>query len=269
VLQLAGDGQRWTGLRARGGVNTGGGNPAFHVAVLARRPDTVTIQSVPSRLPSVTAEVEPVYLRPLLRGRDVAAWRAVPARHIVLPHDPADLRRPVPEAELARTAPLTYAYLRQFQELLSERPERRRWRSEVWYTLYRIGPYTAGCWRVVWPHSGGGRLRAAVLPPADPAVPDQKVVLVPFDAPEPALFLCALLNSPPVRQAAAGSAGADASPNLVRRLVLPRFDGGNPAHRVIVDLARQAMMDGAEAAVAVAVARLFAPAGRGNFNNVR
>jgi SAM-dependent methyltransferase len=252
-LRLAAGGQRWTGLRARGGINTGGGNPAFHVAVLAQRPDTVTVRSVPSRLPPVTAEVEPAYLRPLLRGRDVAAWRAVPSGHIVLPHDPADLRRPVPETELARIAPLTYAYLLRFKDLLSARPERQRWRSEVWYTLFRLGPYTAGCWRVVWPHSAGGRLRAAVLPPDNPAVPDQKVVLVPFDAPEPALFLCALLNSAPVRRAAAHSAGMDASPNLVRRLVLPRFDGADPAHRAIVDCARQ----GEPEAVAERAARLF------------
>jgi hypothetical protein len=252
-VRLAAGGQRWTGLRARGGINTGGGNPAFHVAVLARRADTVTVQSVPSRLPPVMAEVEPVYLRPLLRGRDVAAWRAVPSGHIVLPHDPADLRRPVPETELARIAPLTYAYLLQFKDLLSARPERRRWRSEVWYTLFRLGPYTAGCWRVVWPHSAGARLRAAVLPPDDPAVPDQKVVLVPFDAPEPALFLCALLNSAPVRRASAHSGGMDASPNLVRRLVLPRFDGADPAHRAIVDGAGA----GAWEAVAERAARLF------------
>lgn len=259
-LRLAGEGQRWTGLRARGGINTGGGNRAFHVVVLASRPGVATVQSAPSRrwpAAAVTGEVECAYLRPLLRGRDVAAWHAVPSGYIVLPHDPADLRRPVPERELARTAPGTYAYLRQFKDLLSARPERLRWRSEVWYTLFRLGPYTAGCWRVVWPHSAGGRLRAAVLSPEDPTVPDQKVVLVPFDAAEPALFLCALLNSPPVRRAAAGSGGMDASPNLVRRLALPRFDGADPAHRAVVDLARQAMVDGLGEPVAELATRLF------------
>jgi SAM-dependent methyltransferase len=233
---------RWTGLRARGGINTGGGNSAFHVEVLARRPGAATIRSVPSRrrpVEPVTAEVETTFLRPLLRGGDVAAWQATASGHIVLPHDAADLRRPVAETDLARAAPLTYAYLLQFKDLLASRKELRRWRSEVWYTLFRIGPYTAGCWRVVWPHSAGRRLRAAVLPPEDPAVPDQKVVLVPFDAPDPALFLCALLNCPTVGRVAAASAGMDASPNLVRRLALPRFDEAEPTHLAIVEAARR------------------------------
>jgi hypothetical protein len=213
------------------------------VEVLAAGPGVVTIRNRPSRrrpAELVTAQVESAYVRPLLRGGDVTAWRAVPSGHLVLPHDPRDLRRPVPEPDLAASAPFTYAYLRRFRDLLASRRELARWRAGTWYALFRIGPYTAGCWRVVWPHSGNGRLRAAVLPPDDPTVPDQKVVLVPFDAPEPALFLCALLNSAAVRRAAAGSGGLDASPNLVRRLALPRFDPADPTHRAIVALARRA-----------------------------
>lgn len=266
-LRLAGE-HRWTGLRARGGVNTGGGNSAFHVRLLTTSADTapatVTVRNLPSRrLPAevVTAEVESEFVRPLLRGRDVTPWRTQPSRHLVLPHDPADLRNPLPEPQLARAAPLTYAYLRRFRELLSSRPELRRWDSACWYSLFRIGPYTAGCWRVVWPHSGNGALRAAVLPPQDRTVPDQKVVLVPFETAEPALFLCALLNCAAVRRAAAGSAGMDASPNLIRRLVLPRFEPADPAHQGIVELARRAVAGESAAGqhAALAAAALFRP----------
>jgi hypothetical protein len=241
-LRLPSGVRRWSGLRARGGVNTGGANGAFYVEVLARGQGIATIRNAPSRrrpTETVTAEVETTYLRPLLRGSDVSAWQATPSGHIVLPHDPSDLRRPVAETDLAQSAPLTYAYLLQFKDLLSSRKELQRWRSEVWYTLFRIGPYTTGRWRVVWPHSAGRRLRAAVLPPDDPTVPDQKVVLVPFDAREPALFLCALLNCPTVRRLVAASAGMDASPNLVRRLPLPRFDEADAAHRAVVEAARR------------------------------
>jgi hypothetical protein len=45
----------------------------------------------------------------------------------------------------------------------------------------------------------------------------------------------------------------DASPNLVRRLVLPRFDGADPAHRAIVDRVGQ----GEPEAAAERAARLF------------
>jgi hypothetical protein len=254
-LRLAGGGRRWTGLRGRGGVNTGGGNGAFHVEVIGIADGVATVRT----RDGITAEVDTAYLRPLLRGRDVTAWRAVPSGHIVLPHHPADLRRPVPETDLAAVAPLTYAYLLQFKDLLASRKERQRWRADAWYALFRIGPYTAGCWRVVWPHSAGTRLRAAVLDPEDPTVPDQKVVLVPFDAPEPALFLCALLNCPVVRRVAAASAGLDASPNLVRRLVLPRYDRADAIHEAMVALARRAPDDEhARRSVSDLASRLFA-----------
>lgn len=255
-LRLNG-GERWSGLRARGGVNTGGGNGVFHVEVVSRRGRTATIRNLPSRrrpIDVTTADVEGRYLRPLLRGRDVSSWRAEPSAYIVLPHDPTDLRRPVAEDQLARTAPLTYAYLLRHRELLASRKELHRWKVDSWYTLFRIGRYTAQCWRVVWPHSANGRLRAAVLSPDDRAVPDQKVVLLPFEDVEPAMFLCALLNCGAVRQAASRSAGMDASPNLVRRLVLPRFDSASPKHQAIVELATQATGGAAEAQRAADVA---------------
>jgi hypothetical protein len=185
--------------------------------------------------------VESQYVRPLLRGKDVRAWRAAPSAHVILPHDDRDLRKPVPESRLAAEAPMVYEYLTKFKTLLSERKELQRWQSEVWYTLFRIGPYTANCWRVVWPHSANGQLRSTVLGPDDPTVPDQKVVLVPFGHRDPALFLCALLNSSAVRGAAAGSGGMDASPNLVQRLVLPRFDPGLSQHQAVVALAAAAL----------------------------
>jgi hypothetical protein len=242
-LKLAA-GERWSGLRARGGINTGGGNVVFYVEVLATGQDSVTVRNLPSRrqvADTVTAMVESRYVRPLLRGKDVRAWRATPSDHVILPHDDHDLRKPVPESRLAAEAPMLYEYLTTFKGLLSERKELRRWQSEAWYTLFRIGPYTANCWRVVWPHSANGQLRSTVLGPDDPTVPDQKVVLVPFDHRDPALFLCALLNSSAVRRAAAGSGGMDASPNLVQRLVLPRFDPGLSQHRAVVALAAAAL----------------------------
>jgi len=235
-LRLA-SGARWR-LRARGGVNTGGGNSAFYVDVLARAGGLLTIRNVPARrarIEVVTADLEPDYVRPLVRGRDVTPFRVRPSGAVVLPHRAEDLRRPVPEAELAATVPLTYAYLCRFRTLLAGRRELARWPSQAWYQLFRIGPYTAACYRVVWPTSANGQLKAAVLDRDDPAVPDQKVVLVPFDALEPALFLTALLNAAPVRAAAAGSAGLDASPNLMARLPLPEYDARR--HRRIVELA--------------------------------
>jgi len=255
-LRLA-TGDRWP-LRARGGINTGGGNSAFHVELLERRGDRVLVRSVPGRRSAtepVTAEIEATFVRPLLKGRDVRPFHARAGCHIVLPHRVDDLRKPLAEAELLRVAPDTYAYLDRFRSLLAGRPELARWPSTSWFQVFRIGPYTSGCFRVVWPTSANGALRAAVLDRDDPTVPDQKVVLVPFDEPDPAWFLAALLNSPTVRAAAAASAGLDASPNLVTRIPLPRYDAA--AHRHIVALTRASATPGAVAEADREITKLF------------
>ena len=89
------------------------------------------------------------------------------------PDGGSDIRNPLAESQLRSAAPRTYAYLSRFRSLLASRKELARWGGR-WYSLFRIGPYTTGCWRVVWPHSGAQAFRSAVLAPSDPAVPDQR-----------------------------------------------------------------------------------------------
>jgi N-6 DNA methylase len=237
-LVLLPDARRST-IVARGGINTGGGNGVFHVDVTAITEEVVTVRNRPSRgFPSrvMEAPIETEYVRPLLRGKDVGKWHAAPSGWIVVPHRVDDPRKPIEEETIGAKAPLLLAYLRTFHEELRTRKELARW-GGPWYSLFRIGFYTAGCWRVVWPCSAGQKLRAAVLTAEDRTVPDQSVVLVPFDSPEPAFFLCAVLNSSIVRSAIASGAGLDASPNLVRRIVLPSWDPHNDVHRAISGVA--------------------------------
>jgi hypothetical protein len=231
-------------LRARGGINTGGANSAFHVNVLDSREGIARVVNVLSRkasrdTPQIEMEIEQEYLRPLLRGRDIVAWKARPALSIVVPHEESDLRRTVPEETLAQNAPRTLAYLKVFEDLLSGRKELARWGGD-WYALFRIGAYTANCWRVVWPHSSGQNFRAALLTPEDRTVPDQKVILLPFDREDEAMFYMAVLNSNIVRELIRSSSGLDASPSLVKRLPLPQRNVSDTTQAEIVEFAHKA-----------------------------
>jgi len=129
----------------------------------------------------------------------------------VLPHAVTDLRRAIPEAQLSSRWPATYDYLLRFKRELTNRKELARW-GGPWYSLFRIGAYTLGCWRVVWAHSSSANVRAAVLAPTDPSVPDQKLVLIPFEERSQAYFVCAILNSSLMRGMIAGSSGFSPPP---------------------------------------------------------
>lgn len=260
-LELADGETRWA-IKARGGVNTGGGNGIFHVDVIDDTYREVRVRNRPSRgLPARThdAPVERPLVRPLLAGRDIRPWRASGKAFIVFPHRLDDLRKPYDEDTLAAEYPLALAYLSTFYDELSSRKELARW-GGAWYSLFRIGPYTADCWRVVWPSSSAAGLRAAVLEADDPTIPDQKVVVVPFDEPDPAYFLAALLNSTQVRKHAAAGHGLDASPSITSRLLLPAWNPSHDVHRRLAKLSVSAHETGhlSQSDLDTAVGRLYA-----------
>jgi hypothetical protein len=230
-------------VRARGGVNTGGGNGIFYVEEIEDLgADHVRVRNVvpkKSSAPVVEAVVEKAFVRPLVRGVDIVPWATDPKLSIVFPYGGSDIRTPLPEDELRAAAPLTLDYLESFRGLLESRKELARW-GGAWYSLFRIGPYTTNCWRVLWPHSGAQKFRSAVIGPDDLSIPDQKVVIVPFEDSASALLACAFLNSERVRQFVRASSSIDVSPSLLARLPLPTYDEDNPMLVEIVEAARRA-----------------------------
>ena len=102
--------------------------------------------------------IEPDLVYPLLRGRDVRRWQATPSAHIILANR-TDKLAGIPEAEMKRRWPKTYAYLKQFEGQSSKNLNAERCaaapatvsisnRSDPFYSMYNIGPYTIAEWKV-------------------------------------------------------------------------------------------------------------------------
>lgn len=256
--------------RAYAGSFTGGLNGAYWVDVLARRTDgTLLIRNLHDvgRIPvqQVESTVEPDLVYPLLRGRDVDRWRAQPSAWIVLAQDP-ETRSGYDTRWMRENLPLTFDYLSQFKDQLLARKSgvvRDLMAKGAFYSMYAIGPYTTGLWKVVWREQAAD-MTAAVCGPIDgrPVIPDHKLMSVPVGDPAEADFLCAVLNSKPVAAMVAGyTVSVSISTHVLEHVGIPRYDPANELHCEIAEVGRLAREMGAadEAALERLVSRLWSP----------
>jgi hypothetical protein len=240
--------------KAYEGVNTGGLSSCYWIKILEKRMDgNLVIENLSDvgkiKLDVVQAQVEQDLVYPLLRGRDVSRWRAESSAHIIMANR-TDKLGGIPESEMKRRWPKTYAYLNQF-EGNKENPERGTLRgralykqyfrpTDPFYSMYNVGPYTLAKWKVMWPEVGH-TVRAGVCGPQKvdsekPALPDHTVVAVSCNSGEEAHYICALLNSAPAQSAASGYIVLHPSPHVMEHIGIRIFDKKNPAHRRLSDL---------------------------------
>jgi hypothetical protein len=245
--------------RARGGVNTGGANPIFWLDVLAQGDSACEIRNIGKSLrgssPVVVAEVEQDAVYPLLRGADMRRWTAVPTKSILLLYSPDQPKKALPAEVVQRRLPKAWAFVSRFREQLESRKEYHRWRrSGPFYEVYRIGPYTFSPIKVAWQHTGYRKaLNVSVLDDRGrrPAIPDQKVILIPFDDVVEAHYVCAVLSSSVTAVLLDCYLGADASTHILDYVALRKFEPHDEDHRRLAALsiaAHQAAAGGAEIA---------------------
>jgi hypothetical protein len=111
---------------------------------------------------------------------------------------------------------------------LRERPAFKRYfKSDApFYSIFNIGDYTFSPWKVVW-REQASQLTAAVIGSVDskPILPDHKLMLVDVETQQEAHYLCAVLNSSPVRLAVA-SYGIEIQINthVLSNIAVPKFN---------------------------------------------
>jgi len=152
-------------------------------------------------VPKVTQAVEKDFVGALVRGKDVSRWKWSSELHIILPQNPDNPAKAVLESRLKTKYPKTFAYFRQFEKDIRGCALLKQFfdpASDPFYSSYNVGDYTFKPFKVVWKEICP-EIEAAVIQTNDRViVPDHKLVIVGFDDPKPAFFLCGLLNSSPV-----------------------------------------------------------------------
>ncbi len=232
-------------------------NAVYWIRVLEKRPNgELLIENLHDvgkiKVSHVQTVIEPDLVYPLLRGRDVQRWHADPSAHIILANR-TDKLAGIPESEMKRRWPKTFAYLKQF-EGDPKKPARGTLRgrsgyrqyfkpSDPFYSMYNIGPYTMVKWKVVW-NRIDTRLRATVVGVDQlqrPILTQETHTNAPMHSSQEAHYFAAAFNSSPcdllVRSYSMGKGFG--SPHVMQSLSIPLFNVSIDTHLSLSLLAKK------------------------------
>ncbi len=237
---------------AHAGVYSGGANGVYWVEKIGERPDGLAIirnitEGMKRAVDQVTAEIEPELLYPLLRGRDVRRWAAVPSACVIMVQDP-EARQGIAEERLQVECPKAYQYLKHFEPVLRQRksmPVRRLMESGPFYSMFAVGDYTFAPHKVVWAGIASDVMASAISSLDGKLVlPEHVHAFVGMKSRSEALYAAAVMNSTPFRAGAIAYSQVGgksfATPHILKHLRLPRYDPKSKAHKQLASLSRQA-----------------------------
>ena len=238
----------------REGLNTRGANGIYFVKAEIIGPRIIVTNLASEGRNDKVLEyklpIETEYLYPLLRGEDVAPFKATPANYIVVPHTSLHPSTPVSFSKLPK---MTREFFSTFRTLLENRKKFRNFEPAVrdWHGLYSVLDATFSPYKVVWREmaSGSGVIAAAVgsdvLPNGQKKIvlPDHKLAIVPCVTEAEADYVAGFLNSDVTNLIVRSYAVATGiSTHIMERIGLPRFSSKDPRHNELAKLAKQARL---------------------------
>jgi SAM-dependent methyltransferase len=200
------------------------------------------------KVQEVKEKIENTLVFPALRGRDINRWGVKPEIYVVFPVDAVE-KRPYSEVMMKEKWPRTCGYLTRFKTALKNRQSKAaKMLAErtVFYVMLGYGPYTISNFKVVWKRMSDDVFASVV---SHHKTPYGYKTLIPlgttaFFSPESegeAHYLCALINSMPVREhiKSYSSAGRGfGTPSVMEHVGIPKFDEKNSLHKKLSELSK-------------------------------
>jgi hypothetical protein len=224
-------------------------NGVYWLRILERRPEgLLVVENLndvgKKKVKQVRMVIEPDLVYPLLRGRDVGRWQAKPSACILMVQD-SQKRAGYDESWLKVQYPLTYAYLKEFENVLRERSGYKKYfdlQEDSFYSMYDVAEYTFAPYKVVWREQATS-LTASVVGShqGKPIIPDHKLMLIECLTASEAHYLCAMLNSNlAVFAAKCYAVETQTDTHIVENIRIPKFDSKNTSHLTLAKLSEQA-----------------------------
>lgn len=200
------------------------------------------------RVRKVEERVEPDLVYPAVRGADIERWGTKAEIYVLMVQDP-HRSEPYSETRMRKDWPHTYNYLTRFkQTLLSRGSKTVRELAErtAFYAMFGIGSYTVARYKVVWKRMASD-LVAAVISQTKTAfgwkmiIPTDTTSLFAAESENEAHYLCAILNSQPVRRfvKSYSSAGRGfGAPSVMEHVGIVKFNEKNKLHKRLSGLSK-------------------------------
>ncbi len=148
------------------GIHTYGANAVYFLNIVNQPNEATTLvknisHGAKRKVREIEVSIENSLLYPLLRGRDINRFLAIPNQKILLPYTLDG--KIIPESVMRVKYPKSYEYLSKFKVFLKSRSEyRRRGEKGVWYCLFSTYKEAFSNWKVVWKEQASS-ITAAVL----------------------------------------------------------------------------------------------------------
>jgi hypothetical protein len=205
-------------------------------------------EKVKTQIPKTEAIIEQDLVYPGLRGADIQRWKAIPQIYVLITHPASQI--PYPEEEMKEKWPRTYSYLVNFKSILLQRSLYKHFHqktSNPFYGQRLFGNYTFSLYKVVWKRMADDIVSAVVSQHKTQfgykvVIPLETVSFFATDSESEAHYLCAIINSKPVRDfiKSFSSAGRGfGTPSVMEHIAIPKFDPQNPLHQKLAEISKK------------------------------
>jgi len=201
-------------------------------------------------------KIESDLIYPAIQGPNIKRWGFNSDFFVLIVNDKNDPMKGYDESVMISKWPLTFAYLTQFRNELLERASYKKFhlkQGHPFYSQYNIGDYTFSRYKVVWKRMTTDIVATVVSEIKTlseektsfgykQVIPLDTTVFFPVDNESEAHYLCAIINSKPVRDfiKSFSSAGRGfGTPSVMEHVGIPKFDPKNPLHQKLAEISKK------------------------------
>ena len=200
-------------------------------------------------IPSVEERIESDLIFPIVSGREIERWKAVPINYIIMTQDPKT-SEPYPETIMKKDWPRTFNYFVKFKNILLTRGSntvRHLAERTSFYAMFGIGEYTVARYKVVWKRMANDIFASVISQFKTPfgykkIIPSDTTSLFATTNNNEAHYICAIINSTTIREfiKSFSSAGRGfGAPSVMNHVGILKFDPNNNIHKKLCDLSKQ------------------------------